>query len=169
MRNISISLPVLCIVLVIFPHVVSGQQRFTGHVWREMPKPMKVTFLIGFTSGYQFGRQQGYASGAVQGIKWVESKVCKEEVEATCASVRKAAADKTGGIDALGLVLGGTTSFKEKTDYYTNELDAFYEAFPLCRGEDIFLILNKLVWIWAELVETSYNKVGAECGERSTK
>ena len=162
----KISVVGLCFALVIFPHVVSGQERFTGHVWKDMPKEMKMPLLKGFLWGFQFGRQQGYMSGVAQGVKWVESKVCKEASGATCASVRKATrGDVEGGL----LLFGGTTSFKEKTDYYLNELDAFYDAFPLCKGEDVLLILNKLAWLWAGIAETSYNKVGAECGERQVK
>ncbi len=160
---------IACFALVIFPYVVSGQERLTGHIWRTMPKEMKVFLIAGFKAGYQLGRQEGYLLGTVKGMEWVESKVCKEEVEATCVSVRKTTKDKATGAERLMLGLGGITSFQEKTEYHMNQLEAFYEAFPLCRGEDVFLVLVKLVWIWAGTAETSYNKIGAECGERGNK
>lgn len=162
----KISVATLFFILAIFSHVVSGQERFTGHVWKDMPNEMKMPLLKGFLWGFQFGRQQGYASGAAGAIKWVESNICKDKIDATCTSFKKAT---EGKVEGAMLLLGGTTFFKEKTDYYVNELDAFYQTFPLCRGEDVLLIWNKLAWLWAGIAETSYNKIGAECGERGSK
>ena len=57
----------------------------------------------------------------------------------------------------------------ESTEYLVKEIDSFYEAFPLRRGQFIEVTLAKLFAMWSGIAtndESSYNKIGAACGEQ---
>jgi len=147
-----------------WPSVLLSQERLTGHVWREMPKEIKVPLIKGFTTGYELGKQGGYLSGSFYGVEWLESKICKEETEATCAKIKETT--KKSNRERFMLGLGGMSSFKGTTEHYMSEVDAFYEAFPLCRGEDFFLIVGQLILVWDGHGDASYKKFGTDCGEK---
>jgi hypothetical protein len=151
--------------LVFPPSISPAAESLNGHDWKEMSKNTKATFILGFISGYMKGRWEGITGkeGMLEGLRFVDEVVCKDKKESVCTRVRDVRAGKAE-MNATLTVIG----FKESNLYYVGELDAFYEAFPLCRGKAVSSILDQLIGLWAsprfrEEI-SSYEKIGANCG-----
>ena len=49
--------------------------------------------------------------------------------------------------------------------HYINEIDSFYDAFPLCRGNELSDMMLGFVWVWT-IPGTEYRYIGEECGAK---
>ena len=147
-------------------YVAFSAESLTGHDWRAWSQNSKTSYMLGFLSGYMTGRWEGITGkeGMLEGLRFVEEVLCKDKKESVCTRVSNVRAGKAE-FSATLTVIG----FKESNSHYAKELDAFYEAFPLCRGKPVADIVNQLVRVWAsprfreEIV--SYEKIGTDCGE----
>jgi hypothetical protein len=127
-------------------YVAFSAESLTEHDWRAWSQNSKTIYMLGFLSGYTKGRWEGITGkeGMLEGLRFVEEVLCKDKKESVCASVSNVRAGKAE-LSATVTVIG----FKDSTSHYAKELDAFYEAFPLCRGKPVSGILDKLVGVWA--------------------
>ena len=151
-----------------FSQTSFAQEGLTGHTWRKFPQNMKTVYIRGFLPGFLAGNAQGHLHGLVETYMWAEMLMCKSEKDIACINFRKLT------VSEARKEIEETISKKYKylessNDYYVKEIDSFYEAFSLCRGQMLEITLAKLTSIWvgiADSWEDSYNKIGSACGEQ---
>jgi hypothetical protein len=140
----------------------------TGHAWRTLPKDTKTAYVRGFLPGFLAGRSQGYLTGFTATYFWAAILVCKNEKDNACINFRKVTPSEAMK-EVEELLNEKEKEFESSTDYYVKEIDSFYEAFPLCRGQMLEITLAKLTTMWlgiANSSEDSYNKIGSACGDK---
>ena len=50
--------------------------------------------------------------------------------------------------------------------HYVSEVDSFYDAYPLCRGESLSVTMLGFLSVWSEPSTNSYQQIGAKCGAK---
>lgn len=163
-------LTISCFLLATVPVPITGAERLTGHTWRQAPPEIKIPLLRGFIEGYWLGRLHGYVAGMAEGWQWVEQKTCQTESWQACQEILRILRDDPLERERAKLLLGARTILKtDDVDYYSKEVDAFYDAFPLCRGDGLMRMLGLLVTSWAGTSKVSFQELCAKCGERGDK
>ena len=157
---------ILFCALIFSSSIAPAAEYLTGHDWRELRQNMKETYMLGFMEGYMRGRTQGMMGkeGGVNGmLRWIDEDLCQDKKQSVCTTIRDVIAGK-GEMTLKGVIVMG---FKEKPLYYVKEFDAFYEAFPLCRGKAVSGMVSELIKVWAspKLEETSTEEIGRQCGK----
>lgn len=139
-------------------------EKFTGHDWKKYNQTMKAFYMTGFLEGNTLGRFQETESDAAMALKWAMDRLCDDKKQkAACDGVTMLFADKLQDLKQL-VDDKEPIRLHKPLGYFVSELDAFYEAFPLCRGRSLALTLAQLVNIWAG-GKSTYEKVGANCGK----
>ena len=152
--------------LFFLPSLAVAAEVLRGHGWRDLNQNSKRTYMLGYMEGYMGGRKQGMIGdgGGVGGVlRWIDEDLCRDKKQAVCTTIRDVLAGKEQ-MALKGVIFIG---FKEGPLHYVNELDAFYEAFPLCRGRAVSDMISELIKVWAspKLEETSTNEIGKQCGK----
>jgi len=160
MKNVALTVLFLSLC---FPSYSAAAEPLSGHLWKEMTLSLKVPYISAFIAGYTIGRIEGNTVGVANTLLWARERACKHSQE-SCQTISGYSAE----LDSIDLLHRAQPSFKRTVQYYVNEVDAFYEAFPLCRGEQLVLLMQKFVWIWGEIENkrTSYQEIGAQCGAK---
>lgn len=129
-----------------------------GHFW-ERAGPLKPVIVLGFIRGYSIGKFSGALEGAGFFYKKVKERFCNEQRSTDCVL-----------IDAWWVqaaLEAGKEAAQEKprrsAGFYANEIDAFYQTFPLCKRKEMFFLFSDLVDVWNG--KKSYKEVGDKCLE----
>jgi len=125
-------------------YVAFSAESLTGHDWRAWSQNSKSSYMLGYLEGYMGGRKQGMMGdgGGVGGVlRWIDEDLCRDKKQSVCTTIRDVLAGKEH-MALKGVIFIG---FKEGPLHYVNELDAFYEAFPLCRGRAASDMVSELI------------------------
>ena len=68
----------------------------------------------------------------------------------------------------IGHLTAGVRDFKElrftqKTDYYVDQLNSFYQLFPSCKQSYFPFVLGMLAMKWSNSTQWSYDQLAAQC------
>ena len=140
----------------------SAGAALNGHEWKEQGQAGKAAYMLGFLTGYMKGRGGGRYETISEMLRWFDDEICQDRNESACLKLREIRDGK--GTLSLNIRVVG---FEESNVFYVKELDAFYEAFPLCRGKAVSEILDQLSGVWAtpRVSEISYGRVGTDCAK----
>ena len=138
----------------------AGQDNITGHVWRRFPEAVKLAYVSAYMDGYSTGYAIGNGKGFEKIVTWAKTKICGES-DVVCQQLQtQSAAKEVFAPGSWAVKFGG-----HKMTHYVGEIDSFFEAYPLCRGESLSLKMLDFVLIWSEAY-TSYQEIGAKCGAK---
>jgi len=120
------------LIVIEFSQTCFAEDALTGHTWRTTPVSIKTLYISGFWSGFLVGRSEGIVKGIATTYYGILKFVCTNEKDTACSNFKKVTPE-----DAWKYA---TDSIRQKetfesTNYYVKEVDSFYEAFPLCRGQ----------------------------------
>lgn len=162
MKQLPFAFMALTILLSGVPAI--AQESMTGHTWREFPDSMKLVYIKAYADGYSLG----YATGALRGfertVTWAKRKSC-DESDVTCQQLRNTPSDvgkEVFGPGSLAVEFGGYSPI-----HFVREIDSFYDAYPLCRGEDLSSTVMGFIFIWTKPSGArGYQEMGAKCGAK---
>ena len=140
----------------------NAQTNMTGHVWREVPEVVKLTYVKAFMDGYSTGYATGALTGFAKTVAWAKTKTCGES-DVVCKQLNNPSESVTSEVFASGSLAVKFGGYK--ISYYVGEVDSFYEAYPLCRGEDLSVKMLEFVFVWSTGT-TSYQEMGTKCGAK---
>lgn len=152
--------------LVFLPSLTFAAGALNGHEWRDLNRNSKGFYMLGLMEGYLSGHHQGITGigGGANGVlRWIDEDLCRDQKQSVCTTIRDVIAGRES-MTMKGIIVIG---FKQNPPYYVQELDVFYEAFPLCRGKAVSDMLSQLIKIWAspKLEEISAEEIGRACGK----
>jgi len=157
------------LVMIDFSQTCFAQEGLTGHTWRRSSRNDKTVLVRGFLMGYMLGYGKGNLIGFAETYAWA-TLICKDEKGNPCISINRATVKEVmKEVQTVSKEPKVLEVLEYSFGHYVKELDSFYEAFPLCRGETLDFTLAKLAAMWlgiAEDSENSYNKIGSACGDK---
>lgn len=162
-------------ILLIFlvPSVVIAE--IDGYFWETLPREMKAAYIRGFIVGYNAGFPEGELKGGIEHMSNLDKKskevlnlayktpqACIEFYEERMKQIKK---DLAKGFLESPVDINRITGTAE---FYINEVDSFYKTYPLCRRENLDIMLGKFAMIWDKKgifgrVPYSYKELGEKC------
>lgn len=130
-------------VFFVMPELGYCEEGFDGYAWTEAPETIKVVLMYGYLTGYSTGESYGKSLAKAKPIGPPEDD--KWEINMNIKFY----------------------DFKKSTKYYSQEVNSFYQAYPLCKSKPFPEIIFSLLMVWKDNSEISYKHIGESCSVKN--
>jgi hypothetical protein len=136
-----------------------------GYTWEHAPYEIKdimvSSFLKGYCSGGMHAAKQ-VADDTISYLKFVNSFPKSEKTISNFIQIIERTENK---YEMMKPTISSILKMKESPEYYRRELDSFLGTYPLCKKQDIFIMLGILAGKWSEYNKQTYREISEICSE----
>jgi hypothetical protein len=110
-----------------------------GYAWTKAPESTKVFLMYGYLTGFSTGESYGMSLSKAKPIgppeddKWETNMYIK------------------------------FYDFKKSPEYYSKEVNSFYQTYPLCKSKQFPEMIFNLLMVWKDNSKISYKHIGESC------
>lgn len=148
--------------ILIYSNYISAEE-LTGYNWLELDRESKTFFFTGFIIGLQRGEMEGKIIGNAEGIgntiKIIEEIYGMKIDETTKLKMTE---DLRQRVSSGNLI---TQYAFPHAKYIIDEVDAFYQNYPVCKKIGLRLFLGFFIKQWADEDKMSYREIASKCTE----
>jgi hypothetical protein len=145
--------------LCLFGYAEVVPDQITGYHWDNGTRTHKLMVLGSFLKGYR----SGVAAGATAAMSNMREGVITELQKTSLSDQERAKFRKVLQEIAIDSGMKALERGIWPSRDLVSEVDAFYQAFPLCKRLDLFGTFRDLLDVWQE--KKSYKEVGEKCVE----
>ncbi len=158
MRKIVFLLPLF----LIFSNYIYAAEKLDGYYWLELTFTEKSIFFAGFIGGYRSGMLEGNMVGNIEGIGNAIKVIEKYGVKID-ETMRSEMGENYRQRVIYGDIISTYTFPNPK--YMIDEVDAFYQNYPICKEKELPGFLFFFIKQWADKDKKSHSEIASKCKE----